>query len=110
MKKIARKNITEDVILEDIVSLVREAFLSCYGVCGFANLSKKEGKVEEGLSVRLGVHKRIFVEAYLVVSKDVKITETIRSCQDTVIYRLKRIFPKHVASVEVYAEEIASRM
>lgn len=109
MKKIANKNITTDVILEDVIFLVREAILSCYGVVGFINLSNKKGKVEEGLDVNITPEKKINILARIIISKDIKITETIRSCQDVVIYRLKSIFPNYVTSVSIFAEEISSK-
>ena len=109
MKKIAKKNISKDIILEDIISFVREVVPSCYGVVGIANISKRKGKVEEGLKVSMKPNKMISVVVYLVVDSEVKITETIRSTQENIIYRLNRVCPKRVESVSVYVEEIASK-
>lgn len=106
MKKIARKNISEDVILEDLLSLIREVVPFCYGVVGIANLSKKKGKVEEGLKVSISSDGMISAKVYLIVSSDVKITETIRSTQKSIIYRLQRVFPNKVEKVSVFVEEI----
>ena len=109
-KKIKTKNITNDIITEDLASLIREVVPSCYGVVDIANIAKKKGKKEEGLEVTLRSDNRISITVYLIVDGNVKITETIRSCQKTIIYRLSRVCPGYELSVSVYAEEISSHM
>lgn len=110
MKKIKTKNISSDIIIEDLASLIREVVPACYGVIGIANIAKKKGKKEEGLEISLRSNNQISVTVYLVVDGNVKITETIRSCQKTIIYRLSRVCPGYQLSVSVYAEEISSHM
>lgn len=100
---------------DEIISLVEKAALSCYGVQGIANkgslmhpdLSKK-GKTEKAIFVKNKL-RNFDIDVYLVLSKNVKITEALAEAQKVIKFKLDKKFPKLCANVNVFAENIFSK-
>ena len=84
-----------------------EAALSTYGVMDIAYSLDKKGKKVNKINVHIHSDNTISVTAYLIVAKDLKITEILRSCQKTCRIYLDRRYPKHVRDINLYAEDVS---
>ncbi len=100
---------------DEIIDVVVKAALSCYGVQGIANKgslmhpdTSKKGKNEKAIFVKNKL-KDFDVDVYLVLSKNVKITEAIAEAQKVIKYRLDKAYPKLCSKVNVYCESIFSK-
>lgn len=101
--------------VDEIATVVEKAAVSCYGVKGIANKgslmhpdTSKKGKNEKAIFVKNKL-KNFDIDVYLVLSKNVKITEALTEAQKVIKYRLDKAFPKICGDVNVFAENIFSK-
>lgn len=108
------KNINID--LKDILKIVEESVLSCYGIISFTSkegasnrkANQKKGKIEEGVVIHRYLNQAFSIDVYVALSSEVKITETLRECQKIVSYNLNKKFPHKCLSINVFATDIKS--
>lgn len=93
---------------EEIIALVKEAIVPCYGIKEIANISQTKGKKEEGIKIKFHVDRTFTIDIYVVVIYGLKITETIRSCQKMVKYIFNHYYPQQCRFINVYAYDLAS--
>lgn len=99
---------------KDIIELVRQTARNSYGVVAIAKkdeinlISKitKKGKMEEGIFVNKRSDDTFTVDIYVVLSQEIKITESLRECQKSIRYVLNKKYPKMCREVNVYVLEI----
>ncbi len=101
---------------QDIKDATRNAALACYGVVDIAKREEtlrpdkrvKKGIIEDAIYVTKNPNRTFAVDVYLVLSKEVKITEALVECQKTIMYQLNQKFSKLCKSVNVYGEKLSS--
>ena len=101
----------------EILKAVQEAVFSSYGIVGFADKASiaridnktKKGIKEDAIFLKKHSNQEFEVDVYLIVSKEVKLTETLVSTQMTIKYNLDRKFAKKCRAVNVYAENVSSK-
>lgn len=105
-----KKNIDDKVIRNEIVAIAKD----CYGIFDVAEqqnisdlLKIKKGN-EEAVFIRRHADGSYTIDAYLILTDDVKITEILRSTQKTIKYSLEKKFGIKVRQLNVFAESIAS--
>lgn len=111
MKNEVKKSNSGKVKSEEIIQLVSKIAKDCYGVVAIANKEEinlisniiKKGSKEKGVYVIKYVDGTFSVNIYLVLDKDIKITETLRECQKSIRYALNKKYPGLVKKVNVYA-------
>ena len=100
----------------DIKGATRKAALACYGVASIAKREEthrvdkrlKKGIIEDAIYVKKFPNRTFTVDVYLVLSNEVKITETLVECQKTIMYQLNKAFSNLCARVNVYGESLSS--
>ena len=103
-----------NIDINEIIKATKEAATACYGVVAIAEKSEtarpdkqiKKGKKEDAIYVKKLPNRTFSVDVYLVLSNEVKITESLFECQKTIMYRLNKLFNKGCKSVNVYGEKI----
>lgn len=107
------KNINID--LKDILKIVEESVLSCYGIISFTSKegasnrkNQKKGKIEEGVTIHRYLNQTFSIDIYVALSSEVKITETLRECQKIVSYNINKKYPHKCLSINVFATDIKS--
>lgn len=109
------KQTTKLLTQNDIVELIYETVTGCYGVVGICDKDIGNKKV-----VALGVEKakkgivylrhstsdEFSVSIYVILAKDVKISEAIRECQKAVFYAVNKKTEHRCRKVDVYAMAI----
>jgi len=108
MKKESQIAPSQKIAEKDIVALIREAIVPCYGIKEIANISQTKGKKEEGIKISFHADNTFTIDLYVVVVYGLKITETIRSCQKLVKFILNHYYPNMCHRVNVYAYDLAS--
>lgn len=111
MKKEEIKSKSLKIKTEDIIALSAKTAKNCYGVVAIADkedinvVSKitKKGKMEEGVYVVRYPRDTFSVTIYLIMARDIKITEALRECQKSILYALNKKYPKLCKEVNVYA-------
>ena len=111
MKKEEIKSSSLKIKTEDIIALSAKTAKNCYGVVAIADkedinvVSKitKKGKMEEGVFVVRYPRDIFSVTIYLIMARDIKITEALRECQKSILYALNKKYPKLCKEVNVYA-------
>ena len=101
----------------EILKAVQEAVFSSYGIVGFADKASiaridnktKKGIKEDAIFVNKRANQTFDVDVYLIVSKDVKLTEALVSTQETIMYILNKKFAKKFVGVNVYVENVSSK-
>ena len=114
MEKQSKKSNRLDKLTKDIIDIVRQTAMNCYGVVKIANkdeinlISKitKKGKMEEGVFVTKRSDDTFAVSIYLVLAQDIKITETLRECQKSIRFVLNKKYPNKCREVNVYVCEL----
>ena len=105
MEKVIKTKLTN----EEIINIAFDAIEGCYGIVGVCQkgvnkiniLTKTQAKT--GITVfPTGTNGAFKVEVYLVLSKDVKISETIRECQKVLRYTLNKKSNKLCNKVDIY--------
>ena len=99
---------------KDIKEATRVAALACYGVVDIVTREEtlrvdkriKKGIVEDAIYVKKFANRTFTVDVYLVLSNEVKITESLVEAQKVVMYNLNKKFNKSCAQVNVYGEKI----
>ncbi len=94
---------------KQIIDVIKTSLKEAYGVISLALIENKKGSTEEGVFVRFLNDDCFEVDLYVSVAMDVKITETLRSCQKTVKFYLNHYFPKQCQLIHIYAEDISSK-
>ena len=111
MKKEEIKSSSLKIKTEDIIALSAKTAKNCYGVVAIADKEDinvvtkitKRGKMEEGVYVVRYPRDTFSVTIYLVMARDIKITEALRECQKSILYALNKKYPKLCKEVNVYA-------
>ena len=106
-----------EINTSEIVKAVQEAVFSWYGIVGFADKASiarvdnkvKKGNKEDAIFVSKHSNNTFEVDVHLLVSQEVKLTETLVSTQMTIKYNLDKKFAKKCRAVNVYAENVSSR-
>ena len=101
---------------QDIKDETKKAVLGCYGVVGIVKREEtlrtdkrlKKGIVEDAIYVKKFPNRTFTVDVYLVLSNEVKITETLVECQKTIMYQLNKAFSNLCTRVNVYGESLSS--
>lgn len=101
---------------KDIKEATSKAALGCYGVVAIASRDEilrpdkklKKGIVEEAIYVKKNANSTFYVDVYLVLSSELKITETLAECQKNIMYQLNKTFTNCCLGVNVYCEKISS--
>lgn len=99
---------------KEIEDATREAALVCYGVVAIAKrdevsrieLAIKKGTIEDAIYVNKKPNRTFTIDVYLVLSNEVKITESLVECQKNIMYILNNKFNKACTGVNVYGEKI----
>ena len=104
---------------QDIKDATRVAALACYGVVDIArreDILRADKRIKKGIIEDQAIYVKKFpnrtfaVDVYLVLSNEVKITESLVEAQKVILYNLNKKFNKSCAQVNVYGETIlASR-
>ncbi|NLB48832.1 MAG: Asp23/Gls24 family envelope stress response protein [Erysipelotrichia bacterium] len=101
---------------KEIEDATRQAALASYGVVAIARrditslieLAIKKETSEEGLYINKKPNRTFTVNVYLVLSNEVKITESLVECQKNIMYTLNNKFNQACTGVNVYGEKILS--
>ena len=114
MKKELLVTLTQ-IDTSEIIEVVMKAALSCYGVQGIANKGSlmrpditKKGKNEKAVFVKNKL-RNFDIDVYLILSTDVKITETLAEAQKIIKYQLNKAFPKVCNKINVFCENVSSK-
>ena len=101
----------------DIKEHTRNAALACYGVVDIsrredtlrADKRIKKGIIEDqAIYVKKSPNRTFAVDVYLVLSKEVKLTEALVECQKTILYQLNKWCGGLCTAVNVFGESLAS--
>lgn len=103
-----------DVSIEAIAAVAGESATSCYGVVGIAPRSSLHSVIAEILKkesfakgVIVSKEKNSYsINLYLVIARDVKITEVLSEVQKKVKYDLEKTFSLKIKSLNVFASDI----
>ena len=101
---------------QDIKDATQKAAKACYGVVAIAKRDEilrldkrlKKGIVEDAIYVKKNVNGTFSVDVYLVLSNELKITETLVESQKIIMYQLNKAFTNCCVGVNVYCEKISS--
>lgn len=101
---------------KDIKEATHKAASACYGVVAIAKRDEilradkrlKKGIVEEAIYVKKNANSTFSVDVYLILSDEVKITESLVECQKIIMYQLNKTFTNCCVGVNVYCEKISS--
>lgn len=109
------KKVNKVPALKDIIDTTYQTALQCYGVIGVsrfdATVSGKydpvpEEKASRGIFVRRVPNNMFDVDLYVILSSEVKLTETIFECQKVVRYALNRKYDRACRKVNVFVVSI----
>ena len=114
-KTIETKKVNKVPSMKEIINTTYQTALQCYGVVGVsrfdATVSGKydpvpEEKASRGIFVRKVPNDMFDVDLYVVLSSEVKLTETIFECQKVVRYALNRAYNHTCRKVNVFVVSI----
>ena len=94
---------------EQIISRVKEASLTCYGVSGILTVNHKKGQEEDAIYLHEDKDGTFSLDIHVITANGVKVTETIRSLQKTIRFYMNRLYPKQCNKINIYAEWISSK-
>lgn len=105
------------ISIDAIATVVGEAALECYGVIGIANRSQVHEVIGEILKkdsfakgIVINKEKNGYsLSLYLIVAKNVKITEVLTEVQKKVKYDLEKAFGIKVFKLNVYAQDFKDK-
>ena len=114
MKNEEKKPNSLKVKSQDIINLVSKVAKDCYGVVAIADKEAiniisniiKKGSKEKGVYVTKYVDGTFSVSIYLVLAKDIKLTEALRECQKSIRYAVNKKYPGLLKKINVYAIEL----
>ena len=103
-----------NIDINEVIKVVKESASACYGVVAIAGKADtfrpdkqiKKGIKEDAIYVRKLPNRTFTVDVYLVLSNEVKITESLVEAQKVVMYNLNKKFNKACTQVNVYGEKI----
>ena len=93
---------------EEIISKVKEAALTCYGVSSILTLPHKKGKEEDAIYVHMDGDNKFSLDIHVIAAYGVKVTEIIRSLRKTIRFYMDHLYPKACNKINIYAEGISS--
>ena len=101
---------------KDIKEATHNAASTCYGVVAIAKRNEilrpdkrlKKGIVEEAIYVNKNPNGTFTVDVYLILSNELKITESLVESQKNIMYQLNKTFTNCCVGVNVYCEKISS--
>ena len=116
MEKITRSAPAGGYHTKDIKEATAKAAASCYGVVAIAKRDEilrldkrlKKGIVEDAIYVKKNPNSTFSVDVYLILSNELKITESLVECQKNIMYQLNKTFTNCCVGVNVYCEKISS--
>ena len=101
----------------DIKEHTRNAALACYGVVDVSrreDILRADKRIKKGIIEDAAIYVKKFanrtftVDVYLVLSKEVKLTEALVECQKTILYQLNKWCGGLCTAVNVFGEQLAS--
>ena len=101
---------------QDIKDATHKAASTCYGVVAIAKRDEvlradnraKKGIVADAIYVKKYPNSTFSVDVYLILSDELKITESLAECQKNIMYQLNKTFTNCCIGVNVYCEKISS--
>ena len=114
MEKKKTTNPVTNIDIKEVMMATKEAASACYGVVAIAKRDEtlrpdkqiKKGIKEDAIYVKKYPNRTFTVDVYLVLSNEVKITESLVETQKTIMYMLNKKFNKLCVGVNVYGEKI----
>ena len=115
-KKVTRSAPVGGYHTKDIKEATHNAASVCYGVVAIATRDQvlradsrvKKGIVEDAIYVKKYPNATFSVDVYLILSDELKITESLVECQKNIMYQLNKTFTNCCVGVNVYCEKISS--
>lgn len=100
--------------INELVNIIFDTATRTYGIVGICDkdIGKKKvslldaSKAKKGIFVNGMIEKSFSVSVYVVLSSDVKISETIRECQKAIRYVVNKKTANKCHRVDVYAMAI----
>ena len=101
---------------QEIKDATKKAASNCYGVVAIATRDEilrldkrlKKGVVEDAIYVKKFPNYTFSVDIYLVLSNELKITETLVEAQKIIMYQLNKTFQNCCVGVNVFCEKIST--
>ena len=112
MEQTEVKKVNQNVSVKEIIQATYEKSLECYGIVGFARSDAqirndysplKPEKIHHGIQVMKFANGDFDVTLFVLLSAEVKLTETIFECKKIVRYFLNKKYNNHCRKVNVYA-------
>ena len=115
-KKVIRSAPIGGYHTKDIKEATHKAASACYGVVAIATRDEvlradkrlKKGIVGDAIYVKKNANSTFSVDVYLILSDELKITESLVECQKIIMYQLNKTFTNCCVGVNVYCEKISS--
>lgn len=109
-KKTNKTQTVSSIDQKELVNLVYVTATSTYGVSGIAKKDINQDKISlvtpntaaKGIIVRKYI-TYFDISVYLVLAKDVKVTEALRECKKAVKYVVNKKYPKMCRKINIYA-------
>ena len=115
-KKVIRSAPVGGYHTKDIKEATAKAASVCYGVVAIATRDQvlradsrvKKGIVEDAIYVKKNANSTFSVDVYLILSNELKITETLVEAQKNIMYQLNKVFTNCCVGVNVYCEKVSA--
>ena len=115
MAETKTKKVTKSPTIKEIIHTTYETALQCYGVVGISRFDAtitnnyaplEENKASRGIFVRKVANGQFDVDLYVILSSEVKLTETSFECQKVVRYALNREYNHACRKVNLFVVSI----
>ena len=115
-KKVIRSAPAGGYHTKDIKEATAKAANACYGVVAISKRDDilrpdkrlKKGIVEDAIYVKKNANSTFSVDVYLILSNELKITETLVEAQKIIMYQLNKTFTNCCVGVNVYCEKVSA--
>ena len=115
-KKVIRSAPAGGYHTKDIKEATAKAAATCYGVVAIAKRDEvlradnraKKGIVEDAIYVKKNANSTFSVDVYLILSIELKVTETLVEAQKNIMYQLNKTFGNCCVGVNVYCEKVSA--
>ena len=114
-EKTTTKKASKSPTIKEIIHTTYETALQCYGVVGISRFDAaikddysplEESKASRGIFVRKIANGQFDVDLYVILSCEVKLTETSFECQKVVRYALNREYNHSCRKVNLFVVSI----
>lgn len=113
MKETKTQN-PKSLTMNDLVEIIYETATGCYGVVGICDkdignkkaTSLEKEKAKKGIQIVGSLEKGFSVSIFVILSSEVKISESIRECQKSIKYVANKKTGHKCSKVNVYAMAI----